>query len=107
MSLKISIDIDGTYTEYPDTFDALAVMLQMSGHEVGILTARDKEENYLEVGFEPDFEYYLGLKDDEFSEPEKCMEKTVKIQEEEIDLHFDDEYELFPDYIKDQVIEIE
>lgn len=106
--MKISIDLDGTYLEYPDIFDSLASMLQMSGHEVGILTARpDTEEDHVDTGFEPDFEYYLALKDEDYSEQEKCMEKTLWIQKEEIDLHFDDEYEMFPDYIKDQVIDIE
>ena len=114
---KISFDLDGTYLEYPDTFDAMAVMLQASGHEVGILTARSedlpdghpeaKNGGYVEVGFEPDFEYYLGLKDDENTPQEKAMEKTIMIQQENIDIHYDDEYQVFPDYIKEQIIEID
>ena len=106
--MKFSIDLDGTYLEYSDTFDAMAAMLQMSGHEVGILTARaDDEEGHVEVGFDPDFEYYLGLKDDDHTPQDKAMEKTMMIQAEDIDLHFDDEFEMFPDYIKGQIIEIE
>lgn len=105
--MKISFDLDGTYTEYPETFDDLAAMLQAAGHEVGILTARPfDDEHYEELGFVPDFEYYLGLPDGKYTETEKCLEKSVKIQQEEIDMHYDDEADLFPDYMNTVIIEI-
>jgi len=99
--MKISFDVDGTYSEYQDEFDSLALMLQQSGHEVGFLTGRDEEESPIEkdfeLGFEPNFTYYLGLDPDETSDS-RCMAKAQKMMEEGIDCHYDDE-EPFPDYV--------
>ena len=100
--MKISFDLDGTYFEYPETFDSLAEMLQGSGHEVGILTNRPEED--LDLGFEPDFTFFLGLHEDDYSVDERCMEKAQKMMEEDIEIHYDDEAEYFPSYVT--VIEI-
>ncbi len=95
--MKIAFDIDGTYLEYPEVFDELALMLQDSGHEVGFLTGRDVSEE-IETGFEPDFKYYLGL-DKEETPDERCMAKATKMLEEGIDMTYDDEADFFPDYV--------
>ena len=101
--MKISFDIDGTYTEYPRIFDSLAFMLQMAGHEVGILSGRkdneaDEDHETVDFGFEPDFEYYLDTDPDD-DPASRSMEKSTKIQEEDIDMHYDDEAEYFPNYV--------
>lgn len=98
--LKVSIDVDGTYLEYPDAFDALAIMLQDSGLEVGILSNRPESEALTEndLGFEPDFEFYLGQPLEEAPQV-RAMAKAEKMMQEGIDLHFDDEHEYFPEYV--------
>jgi len=104
--MRISFDVDGTYSDYQDEFDSLALMLQQSGHEVGFLSGRSEDNpagDEFELGFVPDFEYYLGL-DDDLTKQEKCLEKATKMTEEDIDLHFDDQ-EPFPNYVN--VIHIE
>ena len=62
-----SFDLDGTYIGHEEVFDSLAELLQGSGHEVGILTNRPEHiELGFDFGFDPDFEYYLGLSDENF-----------------------------------------
>jgi hypothetical protein len=103
--MKFSFDLDGTYLEHEDAFDELAAMLQMSGHEVGILTNReDKPDNHVELGFEPDFEHYLGTPEDE-DPATRAMAKAELMLQEGIDIHYDDEAAYFPDYVT--VIEID
>lgn len=106
--MKISIDLDGTYLEYPDMFDEMAAVLQMSGHEVGILSNRnDDEESHVELGFEPDFEFYLSQDETEFTDYERAQGKLDKMVEEDIDIHYDDEAEFFSDDTEKIIIEIE
>ncbi|MDE2233375.1 MAG: hypothetical protein KGJ90_04675 [Patescibacteria group bacterium] len=94
----ISFDLDGTYLAHPEVFDQLADMLQESGHEVGILTNRH-ENDRPEIGFDTDFEFFLGQDSDKMDVQERCMGKAETMMIEGIDLHYDDEADFFPDYV--------
>ena len=87
--MKISIDIDNCFLEYPVTFANMAKMFQKSGHHVGILTGRSPSNKVNHYGFKPDFEYYLG------SLESGVEMKTRKIMQENIDIHFDDQADEF------------
>jgi hypothetical protein len=105
--MKISFDVDGTYSEYQDEFDSLANMLQNSGHEVGFLTNRSPDEDVqeeFELGFVPDFVIYLATEPDA-TDDVRSMEKAEMMRSEGIDIHFDDKAEWFPDYVT--VIKVE
>jgi len=44
----IAIDYDDTYSSYSDEFDSLRKLFQSKGHEVYIVTARDKNKTPIE-----------------------------------------------------------
>ena len=96
--MKFSFDLDGTYLDYPEMFDGYAFILQSSGHEVGILTNRP-DGNGIDYGFEPDFEIYLGNHEDDTTPQERAFSKTEAMLENGIDQHYDDEADMFPDYV--------
>ena len=99
--MKIAFDIDGSYTENPEMFDSLAETLQNAGHEVGFLTGRGEDrkiETEIPVGFEPDFEHYLGTDPDDPVQL-RTQAKADTMREEGIDMTFDDEADWFPDYV--------
>lgn len=91
--MKIAIDYDKNYDISPRYFDRIAYRFQKAGHEVGILTARHKDEG-CEVDFEPDFIEFLDIGD--MSYENRALIKTETMKKLKIDILFDDRADLFP-----------
>lgn len=90
--MKISFDLDGTAWKYRKEFSALAHILKVSGHEVGILTAhspdlKDRDiELWLARGF-PTPNFYICKEDKRYTD---ARYKAEAMDIYEIDLHFED-----------------
>lgn len=92
--LKISIDFDGTLWSRMGFFRPLMISLQKDGHQVGMLTGHrhTSEEKdialMLSRGF-PRPNFYFGRTPD-FMHLNGAHFKSMIIQREGIDMHFDD-----------------
>lgn len=102
--MKISIDLDGTLLEKREFFAEFMRLFIDAGHEVGILTGhrQDREEKdrekLRELGF-PSPSFYFG-RTEEYMPLNGAHYKTMVIEREGIDLHFDDYDYNHPDTIK-------
>lgn len=92
--MKVSIDFDGTLWSRMAFFRLLMVALQSGGHQVGMLTGhrQDAEERDVALmisrGFpKPDF--YFGRTPD-YMHLNGAHYKSMIIEREGIDMHFDD-----------------
>ena len=93
--MKVSIDLDGTLWQHMGFFRALMQSMQSQGHRVGILTGHDDRIREQDValmvarGFpRPDF--YFGKQTLADLESNGSHFKARIIQQEAIDIHFDD-----------------
>jgi len=88
--MKVSIDLDNTFTKYPFFLTRLALQFKEWGHEVGILTGRTREN----VPDGPwDFVIACSVEESKpyTTDEQKAREwKPAKIREHHIDIHFDD-----------------
>jgi hypothetical protein len=96
--MTISIDLVGTYYEYKEFFDTMAVVMQAAGHRVGIISGERAKDPYTgannvdrfmrELGFKPDFFHIWG-------ENETIVNgdswKAQKMIDEGVAMHFDDD----------------
>lgn len=102
--MKISIDLDGTLLEKQEFFAEFMRLFLAAGHEVGILTGHrhDREEHdrekLRELGF-PSPSFYFG-RTEEYMHLNGAHYKTMVIERESLDLHFDDYDYNHPDTIK-------
>lgn len=92
--MKISLDLDGTALERPALFAVLSRLFISEGHEVGILTGHKTESEAHDrkklsaLGF-PEMSFYFG-RTTEFMPLNGAHFKAKIINEQGIDLHFDD-----------------
>lgn len=102
--MKISLDLDGTCLEQQEFFKELMRLFLEAGHGVGILTGhrqdsenRDREK-LAELGF-PSPSFYFGRTED-YMHLNGAHYKSMVIEREGIDIHFDDYDYNHPDTIK-------
>lgn len=97
--MKITFDIDGVLTRYPQELLSLARILKHSGHSVGICTGRDKDhlpENWQDIF---DFAITCDGSEEEMrltgrvatTDQDKMKYwKTAALKEKKVNVHFDD-----------------
>lgn len=89
--MKISFDLDGTFFSHPDLLGSIAVVLKKWGCEVGVLSSRNEPEIR---GIFKDFpwDFIHGCSDNSFmhSDEDNAKWKSEQVQEQGIDIHFDD-----------------
>src|SRR6266404_5121075 len=102
--MKISIDFDGTFWENWTFFGEMAKGLQSRGHQVGILTghsteieAEDRRLLLARCNFTPDF--FLN-RNEEALKRSVIDWKAIVIDEQHIDVHFDDDAATVQRFIK-------
>lgn len=89
--MKISVDIDGTYTEYPEFFIILRDCLRAGGHQIGLLTVQypgqwvDTQKGLWDFIITTDNAEHRTI-----VENDPVTWKKQKINDNSIDLHFDD-----------------
>lgn len=92
--MKISLDLDGTCYYKPAFFKELMRLFLSAGHEVGILTGHRQSSaerdiaKLVEAGF-PRPSFYFGRTEDYMS-LNGAHYKSMIIDREGIDIHFDD-----------------
>ncbi len=92
--MKISTDLDGTCFYKPEFFKELMRLFIQAEHEVGILTghrqsSEEKDVNKLiSAGF-PKPSFYFGRTED-YMHLNGAHYKSMIIEREKIDIHFDD-----------------
>lgn len=94
--MKFSIDIDGTLLAHPKFFEVFIRAMRNMGHQVGVLSGRPDSMmssvtewfNEHNVG-EPDF-CFMRSQEVEKATPNGAHFKSMIIQQESIDFHFDD-----------------
>lgn len=96
--MNISISTTGCYFEHKQFFDEMALGLQARGHRVGIITGirevdpftseKHKEVLLSQLGFKPDFVKMWGANE---SIANGNLWKAMKMDEEDVLLHFDDD----------------
>src|SRR3954462_15039074 len=87
--MRISFDIDDTYTKDPVAFQRLRALLKLAGHEVGVLSGRTPETV---PGGPWDFAYG-GTEINDYppvsQDWERSRGKSALMRKYKIDLHFD------------------
>lgn len=99
--MKISFDLDGTFLNYPDQLGSIAIMYQKWGHTIGVLSARNPTDiGVMFQGFPWDF--IIGCTDNSFmtSDDKNAEWKSQQVQENNIDIHYDDLADLIDTYSK-------
>lgn len=89
--MTIAFDWIGAYLEHKVVFDEMAKSMQLAGHKVGIITGeREKRKPQImeTLGFPPDF---MCLWTDEEFIVNGNHWKAVKLDENNVDLYFDDD----------------
>lgn len=94
--MKIAFDIDKTYEADPERFNRIAARFQVAGHQVGLLTGRNKAEGAI-VSFTPDFCIFLDTGDLSYAARATLKAQTMK--ENGIDIIFDDRADYFPSQV--------
>lgn len=97
--MKITFDIDGVLSHYPDILFPLIALLRASKHEVGICTGRALSGIPQDLRDQFDFVISADGEDDEMTvlghlakddEEKMCVWKPIVMRKHGIDLHFDD-----------------
>lgn len=107
--MKIAVDLDGTALYHREFFKEFIRAMQGRGHEVGILTSHnveDEEEDLLmleALGF-PELDFYIGKTDEEKEELKPTIGnngtwKARMVEEHEVDYLFGD-LDRNPNYLK-------
>ncbi len=94
--MKISIDIDDTYTKDPECFERLIVLLKNAGHRVGALTGRTPDTI---PGDNWDFKIggYDLEKWPHGTDEERSIGKGHLMRDNQINIHFDNQADWFDD----------
>lgn len=90
--MKIAFDLDDTYLKDRKLFNHLYDKFKNAGHHVGIISCR--AQRGCDLNFEPDFEFYGNLAGP-IIQPQ-IEYKTRIMEENNIDILFDDMAEFYP-----------